>query len=475
MSSCTASAGLVFESRRLRPRTKGRRGVGSRSHTVAFASFILLHAILFIRPGDMFIELAHVPLYLFALLTCTALSLPAIWRQLRPASLATNPITLCVLGIVVAAVLSNLVHLDFRDAYNTGRDCLTFGLYYFVLVGVVESPRRLRAYLMWVVFFIFTVCCLGLLIHFGYIEVQADAVEGIRAQSYREGQEGMIDDETGEELVLARLCGVGVYNNPNDLSRILVVGIILCFYCLADRGHGLLRCLWALPIVFFTYALQLTYSRGGFLALVTGIFTLIMARFGRARSLILATILLPLLLLLFAGRSTSIDMSQGTGQDRLRLWRDSFAEMKNSPVCGIGYGNLDKAIGLVAHNSFIQCYAELGIFGGTMFAFSCYLALWGPYRLGWYLVRVPNLELRRFRPYLLAIVAGSSVGMISSTRSYRVDTYMLLGLSAAYLSIIAKLVPASLVRMDLRLTGRMVVVSAICLLGFNLYVRLAAH
>jgi O-antigen ligase len=423
----------------------------------------------------MFVALANVPLYLLSLSACTTLSLPTIFRQLRPASVATNPITLCVLGILVAAVLSNLVQLDFRAASKTAYDCLPFGLYYFVLVGVVDSPRRLRALLLWIVFFIFIICCLGLLIHSGYIEVQADAAEGTRAQSYREVQEGTIDEETGDDLVLARLCGVGVYNNPNDLSRILVVGVMLCLYCFGNRGFGVLRYLWALPIGFFTYALQLTYSRGGFLALVTSILTLTMSHFGRARSLLLSAIMLPVLFAMFAGRTTSIDTSGGTGQQRIQIWRDAFAEMQASPVFGVGVGQLTETLHIMAHNSFVQCFAEMGMLGGTCFASAFYFGMWGPYRLAPCLKQIPDKELRRLRPFLIAVIAGSIVGMFSSTRCYRVDTYLLLGLSAAYLSTVAKLAPASSPRLDIWLLGRMALVGFFCVLSFNVYVRMAAQ
>jgi hypothetical protein len=442
---------------------------------MGFILFILLHLVLFVRPADMFVELSSVPFYLLALIGCTFVSLPGILRQLRPAALAGNPITVCVLGIFAAAILSNLVHLNVQDVFGTFRSCLTFVLYYLVLVGVVDTPRRLQALIKWVVFFVFIICGLGLLIYFGYVQVQADAAEGTSAQAYKEIQEGTFDEETGKDLVLARLCAVGVYNNPNDISRILVVGVILCLYCFGDRGLGPLRFLWTLPIALFAFALQLTYSRGGFLALLTGILTLLIARFGRVRSVILAAIMLPGLFALFAGRITNIDTSGGTGQQRILLWRDAFAAMSYQPIFGVGVGRLVEAIGGQAHNSFVQCYGEMGMIGGTLFASAFYFGMWGPYRLEPYLIRVSEPELRRFRPFLIAVLAGSIVGMFSSTRCYRVDTYLLLGLSAAYLSTVARSIPASILRLDARLLGRITLIGILCVLAFNIYVRMFAR
>ena len=70
---------------------------------------------------------------------------------------------------------------------------------------------------------------------------------------------------------LARLQATGIYGNPNDLSRILVVGILLGLYFLGDRRLGLLRPLWLLPIGLFGLGLHLTHSRGGLMSLLGGL------------------------------------------------------------------------------------------------------------------------------------------------------------------------------------------------------------
>ena len=75
-------------------------------------------------------------------------------------------------------------------------------------------------------------------------------------------------------------------------------------------------------------------------------------------------------------------------------------------------------VGIVAHNSFVQCYVELGIIGGMFFFALCYLParalqsgnLNEPTRL--------DSELMRLRPLVFALLVASVVGMLSSTRSY---------------------------------------------------------
>jgi hypothetical protein len=442
------------------------RPVVVRRNSIGFAVFVLLTAILFIRPTDMFDSMQDWPIYRTGILACLLVLGYAVYEQLRPSALKFQPITICVIGLAASAILSNAAHGDFYTARFTALDCLSWVLFYLLLVGCVDSTPRMRTYLVWLLVFILLVCGLGLLQYHGYIDVNAKPNTEL---------EDYIDPESGNNIVMTRLCSVGIFDNPNDLARIIVVGVILCLWALGDRRFSAVRYLWLIPLGIFGYALSQTYSRGGFLAMLAAILTLLAVRFGRTKSILLAAIILPALFIAFAGRITDVDVSEGTGQERIRLWRDAFDSMKSAPVFGIGVGEFSDQEGLWVHNSFLQCYTEMGIIGGTIFSGAFYLAAWGPYRLKKYFPRITDPELRRLQPYLLAIMVGSIVGMFSSTRSYRVDTYMLLGLAAAYLSIAGKIVPASRLKFDKPLLVRLGVLGIVCVAAFNIYVRVAAR
>ena len=170
-----------------------------------------------------------------------------------------------------------------------------------------------------------------------------------------------------------RLQATGIYGNPNDLSRILVVGILLSLYFLGDRRLGLLRPLWLLPIGLFGLGLHLTHSRGGLLSLFAGIWALFYNRYGRAKTLLLGAMILPVLLVGFGGRQTNFSTSEGTGQERIKIWNDGFVLMQGSPVFGIGMNQYAEQLRIAAHNSFVHCYVELGFIGGTFFFALFYL------------------------------------------------------------------------------------------------------
>jgi len=429
-----------------------------------YASFVLLTAVLFLRPGDIVPALDAAPVYLASLVLALVMLRRPFLAQLQIRNLIRRPITILVFGVMFSAILSQVVHGDHASAISAGEDCLKFVVYYLLLVAAIDSPERLRSFLAWLAVFALVVCGLGLLNYHGLINVNAPPY--MEQQDYN-------DPDTGQPAVLARLVSVGIFNNPNDVSRLALFGILACLYCLGLKKSLPRRAMWLGMIAVMAYAMVLTYSRGGTLALLAGIGALGILKFGRARTVMIAAILMPVAFLI-SGRMGNFDASTGTAQERILLWRDAFDDMKSSPIFGIGAGEfgLDEG-GLVAHNSFMQVYTEMGLIGGTIFTGAFYLALWGLWRLK--PEKMSDPQLRRQRLYLLAIVSAAVVGMFSSTRSFRVDTYLLLGMVTVFTGFAFEFAPKLCARWNFQLIKRLIIASIVTLIVFNLYVRLEAQ
>src|SRR5262249_33931416 len=131
-------------------------------------------------------------------------------------------------------------------------------------------------------------------------------------------QQTAVDKETGELYTISRLCSTGIYNDPNDLCLILLMAMAVCLYKLGERRYGPARLLWVAALIMFGYALSLTQSRGGFIALLAGCLVLFHSRFGFRKSIPIAAVVLPGMFYLFGGRQTSISTGEGTGQDRIQ-------------------------------------------------------------------------------------------------------------------------------------------------------------
>jgi O-antigen ligase len=430
--------------------------------SLGFVLFVILIGVLFVRPAELIDSLKEAPVYEVTILCCLAVAAPAVLAQLRPDSLRDRPITLCVLCLLPAVALSHLSHFALPDAKASAIAFSKIVLSYLLLVAVVDTGARLRQLLGWMTLFILALTILALLQHHGIIDNPALAAH----------RERVFDSESGDVVGMnVRLCGAGIFANPNDLSRILAVGIALCLYFVATRRSVLLIPFWIAAAGLFGYALILTMSRGGLMGLVVTLAVLFYARFGARKAIVLMG-LLAVAAGALGGRQTELSTSEGTGQQRIRLWSEGLTELRSSPLFGVGMDNYAEATGtgLAAHNSFIHAYVELGFLGGTLFLGAFYCALRMSARMGHHDWCFPDPELVRLRPYILAILAGYVTGMLSSSRCYAIPTYMLLGLATVYLRLATAHVPLPSFQASPSFAWRLIGVSVACFTVISLYV-----
>jgi hypothetical protein len=425
---------------------------------VDFAAFILLNAVLLLRPAELVPGLQGVPLYDPLLACCVVLVHGRLARQLAVPALLRSPVVGCAVGLLVAVVLSHLSHLSVYGARVYGE---LFGrtlLYLLLLVACVNTWGRLRRFLGWLVGFVLVATALALAQYHGYVEIEA--LSTLTQREY--------DPVTGDPVEYLRLRGAGIFNDPNDLSQILGLGILVCLGFLGARRYGFRRWAAVVPLAAFGYALLLTQSRGGLLALLAGLLVLVRERFGWKRTAVLGAVVVPALLAVAGGRQASLSTDEATGQERFELWREGLLMFRESPVFGVGAGTFADRAGLVAHNSFVHCYAELGFLGGTLFL-GAFLSA------GLALARgraaPPTAEAAALRPALLAAVVACGVSLMSLSRPYTPAPYIVLGLAAAYARLAAD--RGSLLPVDARLVRRVAAAGVLFLVGVDLFVRLS--
>jgi uncharacterized membrane protein len=427
---------------------------------IGFVLFLLINGVLFIRPMDIFARLENWPIYELLSIVCLLVSFQAVLGQFR--SIFERPITACVLGLLLAILLSHVSHLHLRAAAQSVIEFSKVVIYYLLLVSVVSSPRRLRWFLICVTFF----AC----VHIGMAVLQHRRIIDLPAM--RPVEEQQQAKENGEILSHYRMCGAGLFHDPNDLAVLTGVTMLLCLYPLLEpqewqnKGWWLLASFSFCGLLICGYGLYLTESRGGFLALITGAAIFSLLRFGLWKSILLGAIALPAILFLFSGRQTDIHMMRRTtAQLRMGFWIQGIELFKHSPIFGIGQGNFLKVAGKVVHNSFLQSFTELGFFGGTLFLGAFFLAWWPIFLLS--PRDINDSQLARLQPYLLAMLTTWIVGMMSLTRSYVPPTYMMLGLATVYLVLSGEEQP----RLGSRLVMQLVGLSLIFLAGVFVFVH----
>jgi hypothetical protein len=452
-----------------------------------FYLFILANALLFIRPSELIADLAAVELYRWFILACLVVSFPDVAQQLSLRYPSVPPIVSCVLLLLPSIFASGFFHGNFELITETVIEFVKIVIYFVLLVALVVDVTKLRQFLHWIGLFSAAVTLVAVMRYHADIALPPPPPptpnSTSKAPEKKDAMHGTFvvdkdkDQETGQLVDVQRMCGTGIFNDPNDFALILVTAIPMCLYWLTDSKMKIWRPFWLALLLFFGYALMLTHSRGGFLAMVAGLGTLVHLKFGAKKSIMLGALFLPVLLVAFAGRMTSISTDEGTGQTRLQLWADGLYIFRQSPLTGIGMDNYRQFSSHVAHHSFIHCYTELGLIGGTLFLGAFYFAIKGMYDVR----AVPRSddepdeidpELRRLHPFLSATVVAYTIGICFLSRSYIVPTYMILGLAVVYMRLYAKQATAPLPAWTAFTWPKLAGISCGFLVASNVFVRM---
>src|SRR5262245_1729131 len=123
----------------VRPQISATAGKSRSASWVAYGLFLLLVTILYVRPAEIFPALEGTPIYEWVILVtllCTATSFVSQWT---PRSLVRRPITAGIVGFLVAIMLSHLIHMRLRFAFESGFVFFKAVVLYMLLVGNVNT------------------------------------------------------------------------------------------------------------------------------------------------------------------------------------------------------------------------------------------------------------------------------------------------------------------------------------------------
>lgn len=303
---------------------------------------------------EMFPFLAPIRPQLTVAVLTTLATLPMAFGLKRP---FTGPQVWLLGGFVTLVILSWLPRGYFGGVAATAQDFLPDVAAFFFVALNVTTLQRLRILTMALLAGVVVTLTLG-------IHQYANTESGVAGGEEEDPPYVMIQrigSETGgETLVLDRLRGLGVLNDPNDFSQYLLV--LLPFVLLQwDPVRRARSYLITLPVgLLLLTGVYLTRSRGALLGLITLVWILIRhnPKLIAAAAVGGAAVLVRFSSSFTGGRDISVE----GGSDRLGLWSDGFQMIKSSPLWGVGYrAYMDETGGLTAHNSFLLCAAETGL------------------------------------------------------------------------------------------------------------------
>ncbi len=234
----------------------------------------------------------------------------------------------------------------------------------------------------------------------------------------------------------------GLYGNSNDLALIVVLSIPLVLAFLLTTKHPLKKAAWGVALLFMAYAVFLTASRGGAVALLVAVLVCLW-QFGVKQGRSYLLLLLPLaaaMIWLYAGRNlqnrfeqTKLDENttgrvteaSGSSLQRKALLVKSLEVTAEHPLVGVGPGNFEVVSGVwrVTHNSYTQMSAEGGIPALILYV----LILWrGVANLRQIRAfRKPGKMIQTFSVALEASLAAYIVGSFAISVAYHLFPYCL--------------------------------------------------
>lgn len=319
------------------------------SHSAAYAGLCLFVMLLYLRPNELFPGVfGEFPIAkIVAIVTLLAYTLSKLSSGEKitewPLELKMV-ITIFVLGILfIPAASSSKDSVDFlKDTYSK------VVMIFIIFINLINTRERLMSIMKVTVF-------LG-------TWIALDAIN-----KYRSG------DFMMENLRIMGAVG-GMFSNPNDLAisfdLLLPLTVVMMFI-----HKGLMRWVLLFCAIALVVGIVVTFSRGGFLGLAAagGLMMWKLGKGNRIMTVVSAMVLLGVFVVSMPGsygdRLLSISSENmdktGSSWERKELLKRAFEVAVHHPIVGVGMNNFHifSIKEKVAHNSYLEIWAELGLIG----------------------------------------------------------------------------------------------------------------
>ena len=324
-----------------------------RGHGVTFAFLFVFSIVLYFRPYELIPALSGFKSMAFYVGIVT-LAVYFITQMVLEGNLTARPREVnMILLLGIAGLLSIPFAIDPSEAWGTFVDFLIKTILIFiVLVNVVRTERRMKL-LIYLALAVSIYLCFHLI------------------NDYRAGVFKIGLAETNTQRVAGAIRGL--FDNSNDLALHLVTMIPIAFVMAIENKNPLRRIvMWGITLLMIA-AVIITFSRGGFLALIAMSLVLVRKIGRRNKSLAVGAMVLGVVFFLavapgaYAGRLSSIFNSAadltGSSSQRTVVLKRSIMVALRYPVFGVGLGNFhhksEQELG--THNAYTQVAAEIGI------------------------------------------------------------------------------------------------------------------
>jgi len=243
--------------------------------------------------------------------------------------------------------------------------------------------------------------------------------------------------------------------DPNDLAYFLASLFPLSIYYITENEGGLKKILGLLTVGVSIAVILLTGSRGGLLGLISIVVFILLTKTGNVKKSLKIGLLIVMIIALslyssklnteryLSLKNISSDYNVSDEEGRMKVWASGIELTLLNPITGVGVNCFPMAIGYkreaeglqqiwqVAHNSFIQVAAEVGVIG-----FIVYISLiFGSLKVFSIMkkIKLISLEAHQFKTLAGLLQIGFIASLITSfflSQAYSILFTMFFALSA---------------------------------------------
>ena len=228
-----------------------------------------------------------------------------------------------------------------------------------------------------------------------------------------------------------RIYGMGIFNDPNDLGMTFVMAVPLVLTVIGYKGGWLIARLMAVvSLVLIVLAIYYTNSRGTLVGLAGALIFYAFQKYRTMSATFAALVLMAAIGIAAPSRGGDMDYGESSAQSRIHSWAEGWVMLKSSPLTGVGYGQYTEHHIKVAHNSFVNTFAELGLLGAF-----CFVGMFYWYFKGLRLIPDTNTEFVRWRRALVVSAVGAMACGWFLSRQYVPLFYILLALGGSAVNL----------------------------------------
>ena len=341
-----------------------------------------------------------------------ALAIEASQGQVR---LSKSPAFMLAIGLWFSTIMSHVAHGYFQGVIDTIQESFKPCLFCVLLLAVIDRLERAR-----MVVLVFVLAAVMMSVHALMQQQVGVGFGGIEPL-------WVLNEKTGQWQ--ARSQFIGVFGDPNDLGQMLAGAIPLVFAF--PKRLGPFSTMASVAVAGLIYAgLLATHSRGGIVAISAAAAVAIILRFPQrwVPYLTVAALVGALVLCLVKGPS----LLDASAMERVDYWGLANQAFKHQPIFGIGYGMFGDITGdRAAHNAFVSCYTELGLFGYWFWFGLLQLGIVGCWRTLNAFRRLrtgAQAYLRRLTVMSIASLTSFAAGGYFLSRSFLMAFFFLFGL-----------------------------------------------